>query len=275
VRVQRHSWRQLAWRGVIAGLAGTAMATGVYPALPHLALAALRRRRGEPSAPGQLGVVAREWALAVALSAARPLGFLPLPGAGRRGPRPIIVLHGYAMNRANFVPLAGRLARAGLGPILGFEYWTLGKTASAARRLAAFVDEVRAGTGAAQVDIIGHSMGGVVGRYYVALGGGDGVVANLVTLGSPHSGTDASAMGLGQPAHELLFGSSLLTRLSSARRPAHTRITVIWSRSDALVPSVREAHLDGVDEIVHDDLGHLGLLASRRVAAAIIERLRG
>jgi hypothetical protein len=271
--VQRHGRLQLAWRGAIAGLAGAAMVTGVYPVAPHLALAALRRRRGETAPPGQLGVVAREWALAVAMSAARPLGFLGLPG-GRAGPRPIIVLHGYAMNRANFLPLALRLARAGLGPITGFEYWTLGKTASAARRLAAFVDDVRAQTGADQVDVIGHSMGGLVGRHYVALGGGDGVVANLITLGSPHSGTDVSAMGLGRPARELLFGSSMLLRLGAAPPPTRTRFTVIWSRSDALVPSVREAHLHGVDEVVLDDLGHLGLLASRRVADAIIERLR-
>ena len=269
---QRHSWRQLAWRGVIAGLAGAAMGSGLYPVAPHAALAALRRRRGEVAPAGQVGVTLREWAIAVAMSAARPLGFLPLPGGS--GPRPIIVLHGYAMNRANFLPLATRLARAGLGPVLGFEYWTLGKTASAARRLGQFVDEVRDATGAAQVDVIGHSMGGVVGRYYVALGGGDGPVANLVTLGSPHSGTDVSAMGLGRPAHELLFGSSLLVRMAAAPRPRHTRVTVIWSRGDALVPSVREAHLDGVDEIVHDDLGHLGLLTSRRVADAIIARLR-
>src|SRR2546423_1801677 len=142
---------------------------------------------------------AREWGGAVALSAARPCGFLGLPGARVRGPRPIVMVHGYAMNRANFVVLAARLAKAGLGPITGFEYWTLGKTASAARRLGEYIDRVRAETGAAQVDVIGHSMGGVVGRYYVTFGGGDGVVANLVTIGAPHSGTAVAPVGLGRP----------------------------------------------------------------------------
>jgi hypothetical protein len=50
-------------------------------------------------------------------------------------------------------------------------------------------------------------------------------------------------------------------------------MTVIWSRADALVPGAAEARLPGVDELVFDDLGHLGLLASRRVARAIIDRL--
>jgi pimeloyl-ACP methyl ester carboxylesterase len=222
----------------------------------------------------QLRAVIREWSVAVVTSAARPAGFWPLPGAAGHGPRPVIVVHGYAMNRANFLPLAWRLAAAGLGPIVGFEYWSLGRTARAARELAAFVDEVRARTGAAQVDLIGHSMGGVVGRYYVTLGGGDGVVANLVTIGSPHLGTEVSAIGVGHPTRELLRGSKLVTRLQLATPPLHTRTTVIWSRADALVPGAAQARVAGVEEVVYDDLGHLSLLTSRRVADEIVSRLR-
>jgi len=215
-----------------------------------------------------------EWAIAMAVSATRPAGFLPLPGARTHGPRPVILLHGYAMNRANFVGLAYRLARAGLGPIVGFEYWSLGRTGAAARQLARFVDEVRAATGAAAVDIVGHSMGGVVGRYYVQLAGGDGAVANLVTLGSPHFGTDISRAGVGYASRELFVGSKMLHRLFTAPPPAHTRVTVIWSRGDALVPGARQPHIPGASEIVYDDLGHISLLLSRRVAREIITRLR-
>ncbi len=250
------------------------MASGLYPLVPHAALAVSRWRKDKLGPPQQVRTALREWGVAVALSAARPLGFLPLPGGAARGPRPVIVVHGYAMNRANFVLLARRLRDAGLGPVLGFEYWSLGKTASAARRLAEYVAEVRAATGAAQVDVIGHSMGGVVGRYFVQLGGGDGVVANLITIGSPHAGTDVSAVGIGRPAKELFFGSTLLARLRAAPLPSRTRWTVIWSRSDALVPGARQARVAGPEELVHDDLGHLSLLTSRRVADDVIARLR-
>src|SRR5690349_371309 len=128
---RRRSARALFWRGVLAMASDAMMLTGVYPLVPHAALALQRRRRG--GAGGGVGVALKEWALAVGVSAARPLGFLGLPGRRAHGPRPVILLHGYAMNRANFLPLALRLARAGLGPLIGFEYWTLGKTASAAR----------------------------------------------------------------------------------------------------------------------------------------------
>jgi pimeloyl-ACP methyl ester carboxylesterase len=257
---------------VIAAAGNAAMATGLYPLVPHAAMAMSRWRKDREQPHRQVRTALREWAMAVGVSLARPLGFLPLPGG--HGPRPIIVLHGYAMNRANFLPLATRLAAAGLGPVLGFEYWTLGKTASAARRLATYVDEVRAATGAAQVDLIGHSMGGVVARYYVQLGGGDGVVKNLITIGSPHAGTDVSAIGIGSPTKELFFGSVLLERLRTAPMPRRTRMTVIWSRSDGLVPGARQARVPGAEEIVYDDLGHLSMLASRRVADAIIQRCR-
>ena len=273
MRQRKHSVGALLWRSVIAAVSDVAMASGVYPLVPHAGLAFSRWRKERPSQSSQVRVALREWATAVKMSAARPLGLLPLPGERGRGPRPIIVLHGYAMGRANFRPLGRRLFKAGLGPVLGFEYWSLGKTGEAARALADYVEEVRTATECDQVDLIGHSMGGVVARYYVSLLGGDGVVANLVTIGSPHSGTDVSAIGIGHPGRELLLGSSMMQRLEAAPVPERTKMTVVWSRADALVPGKRHAHVEGVDELVYDDLGHLCLLTDERVAAAIVERL--
>jgi pimeloyl-ACP methyl ester carboxylesterase len=238
------------------------MYSGIYPFVPHL----MRRR-------ATMRQALAEWGMAMAVSALRPAGFFRLPGAREHGPRPIIVLHGYAMNRANFVPLAYRLGRAGLGPVLGFEYWTLGRTAAAARQLAWFVEQVQQTTGARQVDLVGHSMGGVVAHYYVALLGGDGLVRHLVTLGSPHAGTDVSRAGIGAPTRELLVGSNLVTRLAAAPPPRSTRITTILSHADALVPASRQASVPGAERIVFDDLGHVSLLGSRRVARVVIDRL--
>jgi pimeloyl-ACP methyl ester carboxylesterase len=265
---RRHPLRHLVARAGVATMSATAMFTGLYPLVPHA-------MRSDPHARS-LRVALVEWATAPPLSAARPLGFAPLPGAGAHGPRPIIVVHGYAMSRACFLPLAYRLARAGLGPIVGFEYWSLGRTAAAARQLGWFIDEVRARTGAADVDVIGHSMGGVVARYYIALGGGDGAVATLVTIGSPHGGTDLSRVGIGHPTRELVVGSKLLARLASAPPPRRTRLVAIWSRADALVPG--DTHVAGAEQIVFDDLGHVALLGSRSDrscrARAVLDEVR-
>lgn len=254
----------------MAAVSQAMMFTGLYPLVPHAVRAFAR---GSDAGENKVRAALAEWGMAAALSVARPAGFFPLPGWRNRGPRPVIVLHGYAMNRANFLPLALKLSKAGLGPIMGFEYWTLGRTAAAARQLGWFVDQVREATGAADVDVIGHSMGGVVGRYYVQLAGGDGQVRRLITLGSPHGGTDVSSLGIGHPGRELLVGSKLVTRLAAAPPPAKTRITTIWSRADALVPGSKQRPLAGAETIMFDDLGHVALLGSRRVAQLVIERL--
>ncbi len=263
---RRHSLRNLAWRTGVAVVSHALMATGLYPLGPH----AYRALRGHPR-PRALRIALAEWGAAALASAARPAGFFRLPGG--EGPRPIIVIHGYAMNRANFLLLAYRLRAAGLGPVYGFEYWTLGRVAAGARKLGWFVDEVRDATGAREVDLIGHSMGGVVARYYVSLAGGDPHVHQLITLGSPHAGTDLGNLGIGHPARELVTGSSLAARLVDLPAPRHARLTTILSHADALVPASLQPALAGAERIIYDDLGHVSLLGSRRVARDIISRL--
>jgi triacylglycerol lipase len=281
---RRHSIRHLAWRGTVAAVSQAMMFSGLYPVVPHVLRRLFESRNGGSRARrtdvtrsgGMLRTTLTEWGMSMAVSAVRPVGFFPLPGARGRGPRPIIMIHGYAMNRANFVPLAFRLARVGLGPIVGFEYWTLGRVAAGARQLAWFVEQVQSLTGSPQVDIIGHSMGGVVARYFVQLLGGDGAVANLITLGSPHVGTSVSEFGIGHPTRELLVGSTLVQRLAAAAPPRDTRVTMIFSHADALVPASTQDALQIArsERIVYDDIGHVSMLGSRRVARDIITRLK-
>jgi hypothetical protein len=114
-------------------------------------------------------------------------------------------------------------------------------------------------------------MGGVVGRYYVSLRGGAEAVAHLVTIGSPLVGTDVSRAGVGHPTRELVVGSKLLARIAHAP-PTRTKLVAIWSRADALVPGTFH-HASGAEHVVLDDLGHVAMLASPRVAREIVARL--
>jgi triacylglycerol esterase/lipase EstA (alpha/beta hydrolase family) len=266
--------RGLFARGVVAGLAGALIASGLYPVAPELALTLLRRARGRPSRENFGRRIAGEWALATAFQLARPLGYFGVaPGPQSGGPRPVLLLHGYTQSQSNFLVLARRLRRLGIGPLLGFDYWTLGRVESAARHLAQTIDALRDATGAEQVDLVGHSMGGVVGRAYVSLLGGAAAVANLVTLGSPHGGARSASLALGWPRIELGAGSRFLRALAAQPVPSGVRATAIWSRADCLVPSFAEAHVDGAEDVIFDDLGHMGLLVSRRVAAEVARRL--
>ena len=58
---------------------------------------------------------------------------------------------------------------------------------AAAQRLAATVEAICEQTGYERIHVIGHSMGGIIARYYVQRMGGDARVHTLVTLGSPHA----------------------------------------------------------------------------------------
>jgi hypothetical protein len=103
--------------------------------------------------------------------------------------------------------------------------------------------------------------------------GGDGTVRRLITLGSPHAGTHFSRVGIGAPTRELFVGSNLVTRLAAAPAPKHTKITTVLSHADALVPAARQGPVPGAERVVFDDLGHVTLLGSRRVAKLVIDRL--
>tara|TARA_R110002096_G_scaffold299503_6_gene494241 strand:+ start:166393 stop:167205 length:813 start_codon:yes stop_codon:yes gene_type:complete len=261
------------WRGLVAGANGAATGLGLYPFVPALGLRMFAREPGVARLRPR--DQALEWGASVAGVLSRPLGFLGDRLTRAKGPRPIIVVHGYAMNRACFQGLALRLAAAKLGPVYGFEYWSLGKVSSASQRLDEFIESVCQTHGCEQVDIIGHSMGGLVGRYYLTLGRGRklGRVANLITLGTPHGGSVFSGFGIGRAKVELAPRTPLFQRLSSAKLPENVGLTVIWSRADVLVASHRQARWAGAEELVHDNLGHVSLLYSRRVAKQIIERL--
>ncbi|WOX20604.1 esterase/lipase family protein [Streptomyces solicathayae] len=122
---------------------------------------------------------------------------------GTAHPRPVVLVHGTFENRyANWAGLAPKLKRAGYcvfaldyggatGPFVG-----TGDIAASARELAAFVDRVRAATGAAKVDLVGHSQGGMMPRHYIKFLGGSAAVDKLVAVAPTNHGTSLWGMGL-------------------------------------------------------------------------------
>lgn len=243
----------------MAAFASAAMTAGLYPVVP-----ALMGRKVRPVA------VAREWARGVAASAVRLSG-LPLAAGDPRGRRPVVLVHGYAMSRTSFVLLARRLAAAGLGPLVGYEYWSLGSIRRAAAGLVDAVEQLRRRCGVERVDIVGHSMGGVVGRHCAAIDGG--AVRRLITLGSPHGGSAMVSLGVGRARRELCCGSPVLEALARAPLPAGVEMTVIHSPDDVLCGALHNAEVAGAEIISVPGVEHLEMLTSRHVARCVIERL--
>jgi triacylglycerol esterase/lipase EstA (alpha/beta hydrolase family) len=189
---------------------------------------------------------------------------------------PVVLLHGLAMNRTNWVWLGRRLAARGIGPLYATTYFSPQSVRYSAQHLKNFVERVLAREDATRVDIVAHSLGGVVARYYIERLGGQRRVARLVTIASPHKGTVLGRLGFVPSAKELTHGSEFLVDLGTpAPDLGGVQYTSIWSRADAIVVPPESASIApaGVDRIF-DDLGHLSLLVSPRVVRAVTERLR-
>src|SRR5437762_7057662 len=91
---------------------------------------------------------------------------------------PLLANHGYCVFAFNYGGSSASSIVQGTGDI-----------AASAGQLASFVTRVRAATGAAKVDLVGHSQGGMMPRYYLKFLGGAAFVNKLVALAPSHPGT--------------------------------------------------------------------------------------
>ncbi|MFC4955961.1 esterase/lipase family protein [Streptomyces mauvecolor] len=201
-----------------------------------------------------------------------------LPTAGRSHP-PVVLLHGFIDNRSVFVLLRRSLARHGWRHLESLNYSPLtGDIRVAAELLGRHVEEICARTGHREVDIVGHSLGGLIARYYVQRLGGDLRVRTLVTLGTPHSGTRSAQLAHAHPiVRQMCPGSELVEEL---RRPApgiRTRFVSFWSDLDTLMIPVETARIEHPDLIAQNvrvtGIGHLAMPVHPAVAAGVRQAL--
>lgn len=188
---------------------------------------------------------------------------------------PVLLVHGMSSNRAIFNVLRCSLRRAGFRHVTVPNYtWLTCDIRSAARSLAVEVERLCERTGEGQVHVIGHSLGGLVARYYVQRLGGDIRVHTLITLGSPHGGTLAALLPLPHPAlRQLRPGSDLLAELAAPAPGCATRFVAFHSDVDQLIVPAANARL------IHPDLevsnipvravGHVSLPLHTRVIREI------
>jgi triacylglycerol lipase len=142
-----------------------------------------------------------------------------------------------------------------------------------AATLAYAVDEVLRQTGSRQVDLVGHSMGGLVIRAFVAQVFNQGTVRRVVTLGTPHAGSKLAVFAVGKARRDLLPGSPFLTSLNAqgAQAPRCGRLYAIYSIVDNMVLPNESARAggEGVTSLETGPVNHVGMLFSRRTAELV------
>jgi triacylglycerol lipase len=187
---------------------------------------------------------------------------------------PILLVHGLVDNRSIFTLLRRALQRRGFGRIITLNYSPFTQDVrEAAARLARTVEKTCEQTGYERVHVVGHSLGGVVARYYVQRMGGDQRVHTLVTLGSPHHGTHAAYLLPQRLVRQLRPGSELMAELAAPVASCRTRFVAFWSDLDQLIVPKRSARIEHPDLSVRNVLlrgvGHMSLPISGKVVHEI------
>ncbi len=182
---------------------------------------------------------------------------------------PVLLIPGYCCNRAMWRSLRRELRQAGRlvatvtldPPFAGIDLL--------AEALALRIDRLLADTGARQVVLVGHSMGGLVARAYLWRRGGEHV-AKLITIATPHHGTWLARLGLGRNAREMVPGSGWLAALNS--RAPGVPSACVWSAGDEIVQPPESARLAGASEAPLMLPGHFSLLRAPEVLRAVLQQ---
>ncbi|QLE70264.1 alpha/beta fold hydrolase [Streptomyces rectiverticillatus] len=213
-------------------------------------------------------------------------------------PRPVVLVHGTLGNSVdNWLVMAPYLVKRGYcvfsldyGKLPGVPvFYGLGPIAKSAEELSVFVDKVRAATGVDKVDMVGHSQGGMMPRYYINFLGGADKVNHLIGLAPSSHGTTMMGLtklmdavpgarkalgGMAPGLTDQALGSDFLKRLNaSPDTMPGVEYSVIATKYDQVVTPHGTNFLSGpnVRNIMLQDLCALDL--SEHISIGSIDRI--
>ena len=199
----------------------------------------------------------------------------PLPDDGHA---PIVCVHGLAGHPRNFMPLRAVMWLHGRTRIYSLVYADDRPLEDAAETLARCLEEIanRNELGeAAKIDVVAHSMGGLVGRMAMFDERCAARVRTFVTLGTPHRGTLAARFLATSRMLDLRPDSPLFEKLNAQLpwKPSAPRAVAFWSRADIFMLPATTAMLEGADNIELDGVSHNGYLIRPTALAKAVESL--
>ncbi|MBZ0254084.1 MAG: alpha/beta fold hydrolase [Candidatus Methylomirabilis sp.] len=201
-------------------------------------------------------------------------------GATECGPNsqplaPVLMVHGMGGSPKDFTDIRAWLIAQGYRESLLRTVKlsdSVGCMEQSAVEVAAAVETLARETGAPKVDVIAHSLGGLIVRYYAKNLGGDGYLRNVVTLSTPHHGT---ALAKPNPwfcgVTQTSLGSAFLTALNAGDETPGEDVlyTAVWSPLDGLILPAESALLGGDARNIRVEENHLTILRSTPTYDAI------
>ena len=194
----------------------------------------------------------------------------PAPAAN-----PVLLLHGVLCNAGVWQTMRRTLAARGIGPVYALSYGPpLASIERFADQMAERIDTILAATGARQVIVVAHSMGGLVARAYLRRYGG-AKLRRLVTIGTPHHGSVLAYTFFGRSLAQMRPLSRWLMELNAAQVDTCPPIVSLWSWQDSMVVPQTSSLLPGAQNVALVGIAHNTLLRDAQVqerVAAEIER---
>ncbi|MET9318768.1 triacylglycerol lipase [Streptomyces sp. NPDC003038] len=188
---------------------------------------------------------------------------------------PVVFVHGYNADPGVWGSLRENLLAAGYADSELFS-WGYDSHQSVneilAGRLGAYVEQVRQRTGAAKVDVVTHSFGSLVSRWYVKFGGGAATVDHWVSLAGPNRGTSTAwACALwDQACRDMTPGSYVVKNLNSGdETPGAVKYATFWSNCDEVVNPDDSVPLTGAANTPAGCLKHNDLLFDDATSAGV------
>ncbi len=192
---------------------------------------------------------------------------------------PLLLIHGFLGTRGSMYLLERRLVEDGF-IVVSFNIGALNvrDIRRSAFMIHRKIDRILAETPTKKIDIVGHSMGGLIGLYYVKKLGGAARVRRLVMMGTPVHGTWAALLGVATlglwstSSWQLLPRSRFLDELHQGQVPEGVEIHTIAAARDWVVP-LATTRLHGANAMTVP-LGHSSLVVSEEVYQRLISVLR-
>ncbi len=204
------------------------------------------------------------------------------PGVGAGVP--MLLVHGYFSNRGMWVQFRQHMLasmaekKVDIGSIYSVTLETPFDSIDVlAEQLHDRIEFICASTGHNQVVLVCHSMGGLVARAY-RIKYGAARLARLITLGTPHHGTQIASLGVGTSSKQMGWHSPWLTALAATEQgtmgPNTPPTTSIYTVNDDLVYPPESSCLVWADNIAVDGVGHIGLLFSDKVVKLVVQAIK-
>lgn len=187
---------------------------------------------------------------------------------------PVLLIHGYGANSGYWHHSSKLLARAGISHQAIELEPLLASIDDYAALIHQAVEVLCEESGAEQVIILAHSMGGLAARAYLKEHGSKRL-AKLITLGTPHFGSTLANFAMGVNATQMQrTAPAWLNALAQTETPAlRERFVSIYSRHDNIVAPQESARLPGARNIEFDLIGHVALGFDARILERVMQEI--